>query len=108
MVRGGVQLPRAAFGHPAARRRHAGPAERRARPSVERHSAASRANHATIPARLSGSTRVFSREGKAPMTQSEVERPPAAEADDPAELRRLYEQMVLLRKFDERVGDLFR
>jgi pyruvate dehydrogenase E1 component alpha subunit len=42
------------------------------------------------------------------MTQSEVERPPAADAPDPTELRRLYEQMVLLRKFDERVGDLFR
>jgi TPP-dependent pyruvate/acetoin dehydrogenase alpha subunit len=42
------------------------------------------------------------------VTQSEVERPRAAEAADASELRRLYEQMVLLRKFDERVGDLFR
>ena len=41
------------------------------------------------------------------MAQSEVERPQATEAET-AELRRLYEQMVLLRKFDERVGELFR
>jgi acetoin:2,6-dichlorophenolindophenol oxidoreductase subunit alpha len=39
------------------------------------------------------------------VTQSELERP---QADEATELRRLYEQMVLLRKFDERVGDLFR
>jgi pyruvate dehydrogenase E1 component alpha subunit len=39
------------------------------------------------------------------MTQSETVQTPAAET---TELVRLYEQMVLLRKFDERVGDLFR
>jgi TPP-dependent pyruvate/acetoin dehydrogenase alpha subunit len=42
------------------------------------------------------------------VTQSEVERSYTAGAADPAEARRLYEQMVLIRKFDERVGDLFR
>ena len=42
------------------------------------------------------------------MTQSEVERSDTAAAVAPAEARRLYEQMVLIRKFDERVGDLFR
>ena len=39
------------------------------------------------------------------MTQSEIVQSPSTEA---AELVSLYEQMVLLRKFDERVGDLFR
>ena len=42
------------------------------------------------------------------MTQSEVERPQSADGAEASELRRLYEQMVLLRKFDERVGELFR
>ena len=42
------------------------------------------------------------------MTQSEIERAQAADAAEASELRRLYGQMVLLRKFDERVGDLFR
>jgi TPP-dependent pyruvate/acetoin dehydrogenase alpha subunit len=42
------------------------------------------------------------------VTQSEVEQPGAVSAAEGDDLRSLYRKMVLLRKFDERVGDLFR
>jgi acetoin:2,6-dichlorophenolindophenol oxidoreductase subunit alpha len=42
------------------------------------------------------------------MTQSEVEPQSALSTAETDELRSLYRTMVLLRKFDERVGDLFR
>jgi 2-oxoisovalerate dehydrogenase E1 component len=42
------------------------------------------------------------------MTQFEVEKSRVVHSAEADELRRLYGQMVLLRKFDERVGDLFR